>query len=64
MAILHQIPNKRPTEIQEMHDDLKECFENIGCYLMPHPGEKVAHDPNFTGKLAGNLNTENKCQNI
>ena len=38
-----------------MHDDIKECFENIGCYLMPNPGKKAATDPNFKGKLAGKI---------
>ena len=59
MAILHQITKEQPKEIQQTHDSIKECFQRIGCYLMPHPGEKAASDPDFEGKLSGKLITEN-----
>jgi hypothetical protein len=29
------------------------CFEQIECYLLPHPGETVDADENFTGAIKG-----------
>ena len=30
---------------------INACFGKIDCYLMPHPGLRVATDPRFNGKL-------------
>jgi len=50
--------DKRLNVGEEQHDELKQarehittCFENVGCFLMPHPGKKVATDPSFKGQL-------------
>ena len=57
---------KRLKVTEEKHEDLKEvrqhihsCFEDISCYLMPHPGLNVATDRNFNGSL-NNIRTEFK----
>jgi len=41
------------------HDDLKsvrlhirECFEELDCYLMPHPGMEVVEDRKYDGRLS------------
>jgi hypothetical protein len=31
------------------------CFDQINCFLMPHPGDAVSSDPNFNGKLSGTV---------
>ena len=36
-----------------MRTDFTGFFDQIGCYLMPHPGKKVVADPKFIGKLEG-----------
>jgi len=57
---------KRLKISEDKHEDLKEvrqhihsCFEDISCYLMPHPGLNVATDRNFNGSL-NNIRTEFK----
>jgi atlastin len=46
-------------ENQSVRQHLKSTFEEIGCFLMPHPGLKVANDKNFDGRLA-HIETEFK----
>ncbi|CAG2187423.1 ATL [Mytilus edulis] len=46
-----QISDKQHNELQQLRSHIKSCFENIGCFLMPHPGLKVATNPKFDGRL-------------
>lgn len=39
-------------ELQKLRLHIARCFEDFTCFLMPHPGLKVATDPHFKGKLA------------
>uniref|UniRef100_A0A0M3KCL2 GB1/RHD3-type G domain-containing protein n=1 Tax=Anisakis simplex TaxID=6269 RepID=A0A0M3KCL2_ANISI len=32
---------------------LEDCFNRIGCYLLPHPGLKVTENPLFDGDISG-----------
>ncbi|CAH0594472.1 unnamed protein product [Chrysodeixis includens] len=39
-------------ELQGVRRDIDRCFEQVTCFLMPHPGLKVSTDPNFNGRLS------------
>lgn len=38
-----------------MRDHIHSCFTKISCFLLPHPGLKVATHPSFDGKLKGTI---------
>lgn len=35
-----------------MREHIRSCFEETDCFLMPHPGLKVAQNPKFDGRVA------------
>uniref|UniRef100_A0A915DRG8 GB1/RHD3-type G domain-containing protein n=1 Tax=Ditylenchus dipsaci TaxID=166011 RepID=A0A915DRG8_9BILA len=39
-------------ELRQLREDLKESFQNIGCFLMPYCGEKVASSEHFRGHVS------------
>lgn len=43
---------KRHEELQEVRKHIRSCFEQISCFLMPHPGLAVARHKAFDGRLA------------
>ncbi|XP_014773654.1 atlastin-2 [Octopus bimaculoides] len=45
------ITDRQHSELQQLRRHIRSCFQSINCFLMPHPGLKVASDPKFTGKL-------------
>ena len=53
MEILYQLTKDQPTEIRNLRADIMECFDRVGCFLMPHPGKKVTRDKDFNGNLSG-----------
>ncbi|VVC43134.1 Guanylate-binding protein, N-terminal,P-loop containing nucleoside triphosphate hydrolase,Guanylate- [Cinara cedri] len=57
-----QISDKQHPELQSLRKHIKSCFSEISCYLMPHPGLKVATNPKFDGRLS-EIETEFK-QNL
>ncbi|XP_064603962.1 atlastin-2-like isoform X2 [Liolophura sinensis] len=46
-----QISDKQHPELQQLRRHIRSCFEQISCFLMPHPGLKVATNPHFDGRL-------------
>uniref|UniRef100_A0A8C5DPW5 GB1/RHD3-type G domain-containing protein n=1 Tax=Gouania willdenowi TaxID=441366 RepID=A0A8C5DPW5_GOUWI len=48
----------KPFQVENQHEELQNvrkhihsCFTNISCFLMPHPGLKVATNPHFDGRI-------------
>uniref|UniRef100_A0A8K9V8W5 Atlastin GTPase 1 n=1 Tax=Oncorhynchus mykiss TaxID=8022 RepID=A0A8K9V8W5_ONCMY len=46
-----KISENQHEELQNVRKHIHSCFTNISCFLMPHPGLKVATNPNFDGRL-------------
>lgn len=47
-----EIHEKQHPDHQALRQHIRGCFNEIGCFLMPHPGLTVATNPNFNGKLS------------
>ncbi|XP_013190963.1 atlastin [Amyelois transitella] len=39
-------------ELQTLRRHIAACFEELACFLMPHPGLRVATNPEFSGRLS------------
>nr|XP_014426257.1 atlastin-2-like [Pelodiscus sinensis] len=48
-----QVKQNQHEELQNVRKHIRSCFSNLGCFLLPHPGLKVATNPNFDGRLNG-----------
>lgn len=48
-----QVSDKQHSELQQLRQHIRLCFSDINCFLMPHPGLRVATDPEFRGQLSG-----------
>ncbi|KAJ8002153.1 hypothetical protein DPEC_G00176870 [Dallia pectoralis] len=46
-----QVKPNQHEELQNVRKHIHSCFSNIGCFLLPHPGLKVATNPSFDGRL-------------
>ncbi|XP_067011779.1 atlastin-like [Anabrus simplex] len=47
-----KISNTQHPELQLLRKHISSCFQDISCFLLPHPGPKVATDRSFSGKLS------------
>ncbi|KAF0036911.1 hypothetical protein F2P81_009785 [Scophthalmus maximus] len=50
-----QVKQNQHEELQNVRKHIHSCFSNIGCFLLPHPGLRVATNPQFDGRLRENL---------
>eukprot|EP00051_Salpingoeca_urceolata_P032553 m.16297 g.16297 ORF g.16297 m.16297 type:complete len:541 (-) comp5206_c0_seq2:60-1682(-) len=50
--VLRDDEQEMDEELRQLRRHLLSCYEQIGCYLMPHPGRKVAGSKQFDGKLS------------
>lgn len=55
LVFVTQISENQHEELQNVRKHIHSCFTNISCFLMPHPGLKVATNPHFDGRIAGKL---------
>lgn len=46
------INDRQPLQLQRVRKHIKSCFSSIDCFLMPHPGKKVATNPTFDGRIS------------
>uniref|UniRef100_A0A8D0CFG0 Atlastin GTPase 2 n=1 Tax=Salvator merianae TaxID=96440 RepID=A0A8D0CFG0_SALMN len=46
-----QVKQHQHEELQNVRKHIHSCFSNLGCFLLPHPGLRVATNPNFDGRL-------------
>uniref|UniRef100_A0A3Q1GLW6 Atlastin GTPase 2 n=1 Tax=Acanthochromis polyacanthus TaxID=80966 RepID=A0A3Q1GLW6_9TELE len=46
-----QVKQNQHEELQNVRKHIHSCFSNISCFLLPHPGLKVATNPHFDGRL-------------
>eukprot|EP00111_Clytia_hemisphaerica_P011671 TCONS_00034289-protein len=46
-----QLDQSSHEELRRTRQQIYNCFEKLGCFLMPHPGKHVATNPNFKGRL-------------
>ncbi|XP_052767341.1 atlastin-2-like isoform X2 [Mya arenaria] len=46
-----KISDRQHPELQQIRKHIRSCFSRIGCFLMPHPGLRVATNPHFDGRL-------------
>ncbi|KAL4612860.1 atlastin-2-like isoform X3 [Arapaima gigas] len=46
-----QVKQNQHEELQNVRKHIHSCFSNISCFLLPHPGLKVATNPCFDGRL-------------
>lgn len=42
---------KHTPEMRNLRAQIRSCFEEIGAFLMPHPGFAVSESPHFDGDL-------------
>lgn len=59
-----QVKQNQHEELQNVRKHIHNCFSNLGCFLLPHPGLKVATNPSFDGRLKGGNSHSYLSQNL
>uniref|UniRef100_A0A3Q3JAR1 GB1/RHD3-type G domain-containing protein n=1 Tax=Monopterus albus TaxID=43700 RepID=A0A3Q3JAR1_MONAL len=47
-----QVKEAQHEELQTVREHIHSCFTKISCFLLPHPGLRVATSPSFRGQLS------------
>ena len=47
---INSTENKHP-QLAQVRKHIRDCFDELSCYLMPHPGLKVSCNPKFNGSV-------------
>ncbi|XP_071454214.1 atlastin isoform X2 [Hetaerina americana] len=47
-----KLSDNQHAELKSIRRHIRQCFTSISCFLMPHPGLKVATNPKFDGRLS------------
>ncbi|KAJ8935378.1 hypothetical protein NQ314_012789 [Rhamnusium bicolor] len=50
-----EVSDHQHSELQSLRKHIRSCFTEIACFLMPHPGIKVATSPTFDGRLGDDI---------
>lgn len=50
-----KVKENQHEELQTVREHIHSCFTKISCFLLPHPGLKVATNPSFEGQLKGHF---------
>jgi len=56
-----RVSSSQHNELQQVRTHIRDCFKKVSCFLMPHPGLKVATSPKFEGQLK-DIDDEFKAQ--
>ncbi|XP_069463914.1 atlastin-2 isoform X1 [Ambystoma mexicanum] len=60
-----QVKQNQHEELQNVRKHIHSCFTNLGCFLLPHPGLKVATNPSFDGRLTDiDLDFKRELENL
>ncbi|KRY58631.1 Atlastin-2 [Trichinella britovi] len=47
-----EVSKNQHEELQQLRMHIRACFADVKCFLMPHPGLRVATSPTFRGQLS------------
>jgi len=46
-----KVTKNQQLELKKVRQNIKACYKDISCFLMPHPGATVAENVDFDGRL-------------
>ncbi len=53
LTMTSQVSDQQHEELKLVREHIRTCFESVSCFLMPHPGLKVATSLDSDGCLEG-----------
>ncbi|VDO17409.1 unnamed protein product [Brugia timori] len=54
-TMLQTSSSYQSNELRAVRREIQSCFEQTLCFLLPHPGHRVADHESFRGLVKGNL---------